>query len=154
MRELTVFYCPKCGRYGYYQFVRNAVCGQCCRNMLPLSMPCSEFVKLDCAERDQRIVEEILKSGPSVIGRILAADRSHNGRHMAAELVSRIQELEEENRKLNETIEWMHQTIWELLTKSKALERRLLAMKASGIPLPDSPPLPAKDDDVPPKEPD
>jgi len=34
----------------------------------------------------------------------------------------RITELEIENEKLNKTIEWMHQTIWELMRKTKGFD--------------------------------
>ena len=34
----------------------------------------------------------------------------------------RIVELETENKKLNETVEWMHQTIWDLVHKNKGIE--------------------------------
>ncbi len=34
----------------------------------------------------------------------------------------RITELEIENEKLNKTIEWMHQTIWEMVRKNKGLK--------------------------------
>ena len=36
-----------------------------------------------------------------------------------------VHELELENLKLNETIDWMHQTIWDLLRKTRALEHQL-----------------------------
>lgn len=29
MRELTVYYCSKCGRYGFYQVSKNAICPVC-----------------------------------------------------------------------------------------------------------------------------
>lgn len=30
MRELAVFYCPKCGYYAYYQTSRHPQCPRCC----------------------------------------------------------------------------------------------------------------------------
>lgn len=125
MRELTVYYCPKCGRYGYYLQAKNAVCAECDVKMHVLAMAYQDFIHLDQGERDKLISHEILKNSPSISYRILAADRIHNERHVVAFLQSRIQELERDNKQLNETIEWMHQTIWDLLAKSKALERQL-----------------------------
>lgn len=120
MRELSVFYCPRCGRYGYYQLRQNAVCTQCSVRMLMLSVSCAQFLQMDPAARDQLITDDILNSAPLITDRILAADRAHDNRRCIAELTSRIRELEEENRKLNETINWMHQTIWELLAQRDA----------------------------------
>lgn len=125
MRELTVYYCPKCGRYGYYQLVKKAVCAECGVKMEQLAMAYPDFIHLDQGERDKLISDEILKNSPSISYRILAADRAHNERRTVAALQSRIQELEEDNKQLNDTIAWMHQTIWDLLAKSKALERQL-----------------------------
>ncbi len=127
MRELTVYYCPKCGRYGYYQLARKAFCANCNAKMAPLSMPYSTFIQLNREARDQQISDEILSTSPSISNRILAAERAHNERQRVAALHTRIQELEAENKQLNDTIEWMHQTIWDLLTQSKALERQLAA---------------------------
>ena len=45
------------------------------------------------------------------------------------ELLEKLQQentmLHEENKKLNDTIAWMHQTIWDLLSKNKSLEHQL-----------------------------
>ena len=35
---------------------------------------------------------------------------------------AKINELEEENKKLDETISWMHQTIWEMMRERKGLD--------------------------------
>ena len=71
------------------------------------------------------LTEEILSKDPSISNRILADARAHNTRAVVSGLQTRIHELESENQKLNETIEWMHQTIWDLLNKSKSLEHQL-----------------------------
>lgn len=124
MRELSVYYCPKCGRYAYYQLVRNAVCPNCNEKMTFLDMDYRAFMHLSHEERDKLLIQEILSHSPSISNRILAADRAYNNRQMIAALSTRIQELETDNRKLNETIEWMHQTIWDLLRRNKDLERQ------------------------------
>lgn len=37
----------------------------------------------------------------------------------------RLHELQKENQQLNHTVDWMHQTIWKLLSRNKELEKRL-----------------------------
>lgn len=134
MRELSVYYCSRCGRYGYYQLTKNTVCLNCSRKMNLLSMSYMDFTNLSLEERDMLITNEILTKDPSISNRILADARAHNVRAVISGLQSRIHELESENRKLTETVEWMHQTIWDLLNKSKSLEHQLEELQA----LPDS----------------
>ena len=48
--------------------------------------------------------------------------RSHrkaNQRETIAILSAKINELEDENKKLNETVAWMHQTIWDLVRRNE-----------------------------------
>lgn len=125
MRELSVYFCPKCGRYAYYQLVKNTVCPNCEAKMVWMDMRYQDFMNLDLEERDSLIIQRILERHTSITGRLVEADRSHNYRAAIGKLTSRVQELETENRELNDTVNWMHQTIWELLSKSKALEQRL-----------------------------
>lgn len=125
MRELSVYFCPKCGRYGYYQLVKNTTCPNCNVKMIWLDMRYQDFMDLGLEERDSLIIQKVMERHTSITGRILDADRSHNYRALIASLSSHIQELEAENRQLNETIEWMHQTIWDLLKKNKSLEQQL-----------------------------
>ncbi|MCC8127655.1 MAG: hypothetical protein LIO92_09695 [Clostridiales bacterium] len=110
MRKLTVYYCPKCRRYGYYQSENAAFCMKCSTAMSPLSIDYLHFVRLDSADRDNLIRKESLRTctSPDL-------------------LRSRIQELEKENRQLNETVSWMHQLIWDLITKNREFERRSTA---------------------------
>lgn len=125
MRELAVYYCPQCGRYGYYQLVRNAVCANCDIKMSLLDMPYTQFIHLDREQRDELLTGMILRYNQSITTRIIQADRSHNTRQVVAKLNKHILELEAENKKLNETVEWMHQAIWDLLAENKKLERKL-----------------------------
>ncbi len=131
MRELSVYYCPKCGRYAFYQLVRNAVCPICDEKMAFLDMDYQSFMHLSHEERDKLLIQEILTHSTSISNRILAADRAHNERRLIATLNSRIQDLENENQRLNTTIEWMHQTIWELMGHSKELEYMLEQLQAN-----------------------
>lgn len=125
MRELAVYFCMKCGRYGYYQLVRNAVCANCDIKMTQLDMPYIKFIHLDRQQRDELLSNLILANSKSITDRIIQGDRLHNNRRIIAQLQNRLQELEAENKKLNETIDWMHQTIWDLLTSKKQLEQQL-----------------------------
>ncbi len=125
MRELSVYYCPKCGRYGYYQLVKNATCPNCDVKMIWLDMRYQDFMDLGLEERDSLIIQKVMDRHASITGRIIDADRAHNSRALVASLSAHVQELEAENRQLNETIEWMHQTIWDLLRKNKSLEQQL-----------------------------
>lgn len=125
MRELSVYFCPQCGRYAYYQLVKNTVCPNCEVKMICLDMRYQDFMNLGLEERDSLIIQRILDRHTSITGRIVAADRAHNYRAAISKLSARVQELEAENCQLNETINWMHQTIWDLLSKTKSLEQQL-----------------------------
>lgn len=138
MRELSVYYCPRCGRYGYYQLTRNAHCPTCNIEMQLLNMRYQDFMRLNPEERDALLIQKILAQDPSISNRIAAAGRAHNHRKVIASLHTRIRDLESENRRLNETVEWMHQTIWDLLARNKALERQLSSEDSE----PDSEPPP------------
>lgn len=129
MRELEVYYCPKCGRYGYYQLVKNAICPTCNVKLQLLDMPYRAFTQMSRESRDSLICNDILIRDSSILNRISAADREHNKRKIIAGLHSQIKDLEAENERLNETVEWMHQTIWDLLARNKALERQLSSDK-------------------------
>ncbi|MDF2889478.1 MAG: hypothetical protein K0R23_3863 [Lacrimispora sp.] len=121
MRELSVYYCSKCGYYGYYQLERNAVCPKCKVEMLALSISYQAFMDLSCEERDELLSSQIIASSSPYVKRILVPHRVNNNREIIARMGDRITELEIENEKLNKTIEWMHQTIWEMVRKNKGL---------------------------------
>ncbi|MCI8948716.1 MAG: hypothetical protein HFG49_01575 [Lachnospiraceae bacterium] len=120
MRELSVYYCVKCGYYAYYQLSKNAVCPKCDEKMKLLNIPYQKFMDFNCEERDELLSREILRNCPSVVSRITAAHKAANQRETIALLSAKINELEEENKKLNETVTWMHQTIWEMIRNEKS----------------------------------
>lgn len=121
MRELSVYYCSRCGFYGYYQLQRNAVCPKCKVDMATLSISFQDFMDLSCEARDEMLSGHIIESSSPYVKRLLAPHKAHNNRETIARMGNRITELELENEKLNKTIEWMHQTIWELVRKNKGL---------------------------------
>ncbi|MDO4330953.1 MAG: hypothetical protein Q4C66_16680 [Lachnospiraceae bacterium] len=119
MRELSVYYCIKCGYYAYYQLPKNAVCPKCNQKMKLLDISYQAFMDLDCEERDALLSQEILRNCPSIVTRITAPHKTANQRETIALLSARVNELEAENQKLNETVAWMHQTIWDMIRKQK-----------------------------------
>ena len=69
MRELAVFYCPKCGYYAYYQTSRHPQCPRCCHPdvMHMVRMYYKEFMDMGCRERDDYLAQEIMKDNPSFL---------------------------------------------------------------------------------------
>lgn len=119
MRELSTYYCPRCGYYAYYQLEKNAVCPKCDVKMNQLDMQYQEFMDLNCEERDLLLAEKILASSSTLTERICAPHRLNNTRETIARQQARIHELEAENQKLNETVAWMHETIWDMVRTYK-----------------------------------
>ena len=124
MKELTVFYCPHCGYYGYYLLPKRAVCPSCSIQMTQLPLSCQQFMELDYSMRDQLIGSQIFEGAEphsSVVQRIAEQAKRFNSRAVIAgqaetiqKLKQEIEELKEENRKLSDTVAWMHDTIWKL----------------------------------------
>ena len=125
MRELSVCYCPKCGCYGYIQRVRNASCPTCGLKMNLLNIRYQDFVRLAPKERDLLIIHELLSKSSCVTPSISAAERTHNPRKLIAAMNTHIEKLSADNRQLSETIEWMHRTIWDLMSQNRDLKRTL-----------------------------
>ncbi|MCI8765715.1 MAG: hypothetical protein HFG58_14345 [Lachnospiraceae bacterium] len=124
MKELSVYYCPGCGRYNYSRPLAHMTCPVC---ELPLKRltSYSGFCRLNEEERDKLLVEKIIAGNPAACSRFLAYIRSCSSGEAAALQTPDPRCLESENQKLNETIQWMHQTIWDLLLKNKELEHTL-----------------------------
>lgn len=125
MRELSVYFCSKCGYYGYYQLQRNAVCPRCNIDMVSLSVTYRDFTDLSCQARDELLSTYVIASSAPYVRKLLEPHKNNNNREIIARMGSRITELEIENEKLNKTIEWMHATIWDLIRKSKIEETDL-----------------------------
>lgn len=119
MRELSVYYCKKCGFYAYYPLAKYAICPKCDLTMTLLPIEYKEFVNLNCYERDELLSNQIIFSSSAFIQRLVAPHKINDTREIIAILTKEIDELHCENKKLNETVEWMHQLLWQLIKKSK-----------------------------------
>ena len=121
MRELAVFYCPKCGHYAYYQTSRHPQCPKCGTQeaMHMVRMHYTEFMRMSCDERDEFLSREILKNNPSLITRLTEPHKRYNSREIIAEMNNVIMNLDTENKILSDTVKWMHDTIWELMHEKR-----------------------------------
>ena len=127
MRELTVYYCKKCGRYGFYQIPRNAVCPVCGLAMTVFPMAYQSFMDLDYQMRNQMISDQIageVAPQTSVIQRITEPTKAADNRTELARLMAEretmeleLQDLSQKNQELENTIHWMHDMIWDLTRK-------------------------------------
>lgn len=124
MRELAVFYCPKCGYYAYYQTSRHPQCPRCGlkETMHMARMYYTEFMHMNCRERDEYLSMEILKTNPSLVERLTFPHKQYNGHEIIAEMNTEIMRLDTENKILSDTVKWMHDTIWELMREKKGLD--------------------------------
>lgn len=129
MRELSVYYCQKCGRYAYFQLPRNAVCPVCDTSMKRLQIPYQDFMDLDLEQRDRLISKAIIDASPSYVQRITMSEKMFNQRETIGMLISQVNELQAENKELTNTVAWMHATIWDQLTRMKAMEWELKRLK-------------------------
>ena len=121
MRELAVFYCPKCGHYAYYQTSRHPQCPKCGAQeaMYMVRMHYTEFMRMSCDERDEFLSREILKTNPSLITRLTEPHKRYNSREIIAEMNNVIMNLDTENKILSDTVKWTHDTIWELMHEKR-----------------------------------
>ncbi len=130
MRELSVYYCNKCGFYAYFQLPKNAVCHHCNIPLTRLDMNHRDFTSLSYEARDRLITLKMIEAVPSLTNRITAPEKLYEQRKLVGALTQQILELEAENSKLNETLEWMHATIWDELKKKQALKEEIRRFKA------------------------
>lgn len=122
MREIAVYYCTRCGYYAYYQSSVNAQCPKCIVPMNILRIKYRDFIELGYQERDELLSSEIIKHHPSILERISVEQKQYSQREIVAHLSNRVEELEIENKKMNETVTWMHQTIWDLIKKEREIK--------------------------------
>ena len=121
MRELAAFYCPRCGYYAYYQTSRHPQCPRCQvpEVMSMVKMHYTEFMHMSCRERDDYLAQAILAANPSLMERLTAPHRRYDSRRIIAEMNTIILNLSAENKVLNDTVRWMHDTIWQLLRERR-----------------------------------
>lgn len=133
MRELAVFYCPKCGYYAYYQTSRHPQCPKCQAPgvMSMARIHYTEFMHMSCQERDEYLSQAILASNPSLLERLIAPHKKYNSRAVIAEMSTVIMNLDTENKILNDTVNWMHDTIWQLLREKRKAEQAQSAPAAA-----------------------
>lgn len=134
MRELTVYYCPGCGHYGFHHISGNTICPVCQKPMEPLPMSYQNFMNLEYDMRDKIIANQIAGDvipSSSVVQRITALEKGYDSRFATAALKAKIEELTEEHEKLaaendalrgkieeqSHTIDWMHDMIWDLTNR-------------------------------------
>ena len=79
--------------------------------------------------RDRLIATKMVEATPSLIGRITAPEKLYRQRKLVGTLTQHIQELEKEIDKLNETIAWMHSTIWDELRKKQGLKEEIRQLR-------------------------
>ena len=74
---------------------------------------------LSCEERTIYCRNRLFLLLLPYVKRLMAPHKAYNNREFIARMSDRIVELEAENKKLNETVEWINQTIWDLVRKTK-----------------------------------
>jgi len=97
--------------------------------MTLLDMRYQDFMDLNYEERDRLICGKLMDSAASIVHRLCIPSKFYNHREVIGHLTQELSRLEQENKELNETIDWMHQTIWEQLRKTKGLEQELRELK-------------------------
>ncbi len=125
MSELSPYFCPKCGYYAYFQISRNAICHSCHVKLRRLEISYRTFTEMDRRERDRFIARKIIETAPSLTRAICETEELYNRRQLVAHMTAEYEKLADENKKLNQTVEWMHETIWDLLRQRNELKRKL-----------------------------
>ena len=131
MRELSVYYCSKCGYYGFYQLPKNAVCRKCNDSMKLLDMNYNDFMNLDHAQRDVLLIKQMIQTSQTLSRRITVPEKIYSQRQLVGVMTQQILELEQEITKLNDTILWMHAAIWDTLGQNQKLKEENLQLKAA-----------------------
>ena len=67
MRDLSVYFCKKCGFYSYYPLAKYAVCPRCDLDMVLLPLEYKEFVNLNCYERDELLADQMIASSSPIV---------------------------------------------------------------------------------------
>ena len=93
--------------------------------MTPLDMRYQDFMDLDCAQRDELLSRKLIEQSP-LVARLLKPHRENNTREIIANLIAvigemekELRQLEAENKKQKDTVEWMHRMIWDMVKKQR-----------------------------------
>lgn len=130
MRELSVYYCSKCGYYAYFQLPKNAVCCHCDIPLTRLDMSQRDFTNLSYEARDRLITLKMIETAPTLAKRITAPEKLYQQRKLVGALTQQVMEMDAEIKKLNETLAWMHATIWDELKKKQALKEEIQRLRS------------------------
>ncbi len=130
MRELSVYYCSKCGYYAYFQLPKNAFCRHCDIALTRLDMSQRDFTNLSYEARDRLITLKMIEAAPTLAKRITAPEKLYQQRKLVGALTQQVIEMDAEIKKLNETLGWMHATIWDELRKKQTLKEVIQRLKA------------------------
>ena len=87
--------------------------------MVLLPIEYKEFVNLNCYERDELLADQMIASSSPIVRRIIAPHKINNTREIIDILTYKIAEFNTENVKLQGTVDWMHQFIWQLVKSRK-----------------------------------
>ena len=120
MKNLAVFYCQECGYYAYFPEEPLPLCPKCSAPkpiLQKLGVSYSRFIRLD-----QRIQDYYIST--ALLDHIKKGDNdSHDYPHAIASMQHHITDLENENKALNDTVTWMHDTIWQLMREQRRISR-------------------------------
>ena len=80
---------------------------------------------LDCAQRDELLSRKLIEQSP-LVSRLMKPHRENNTREIIANLIAvigemekELRQLEAENKKQKDTVEWMHRMIWDMVKKQR-----------------------------------
>ena len=98
--------------------------------MTLIEMRYQDFMNLDYEQRDKLISNRMVSSSTPYIQKICKPASLHNQREIVGCLTQEVTRLEEENQKLNQTVSWMHQTIWSQLKRTRKLEKEIQKLQS------------------------
>ena len=124
MKNLAVFYCQECGYYAYFPEEPLPLCPKCSAPkpiLQKLGVSYSRFIRLDQRIQDYYISTALLDRAQK--DSTASAADSHDYPHAIASMQHHITDLENENKALNDTVTWMHDTIWQLMREQRRISR-------------------------------
>jgi hypothetical protein len=89
-----------------------------------------DFTNLSYEARDRLITLKMIEAAPTLAKRITAPEKLYQQRKLVGALTQQVIEMDAEIKKLNETLGWMHATIWDELRKKQTLKEEIQRLKA------------------------